>query len=162
MFRGMGPGGAFSTFELKPKHVFWGVWYSPHECFRGCAPIAYGFERTPHLAASRALDEAGPNALQLPSQLAERFWRKFIWRIRQKDRVEIGTRVLTPPAHPIPPSVHPCLQFLGLPHAATVIDVRSAFRQRVIVVHPDQGGDHQQFIQLKAAYDEALALVESG
>ncbi|HEY0137653.1 MAG TPA: DnaJ domain-containing protein [Nannocystis sp.] len=47
-------------------------------------------------------------------------------------------------------------QVLGVDTGATVEQIRAAFRQRVLVTHPDHGGDPDAFRQLRAAYDEAL------
>jgi hypothetical protein len=35
-------------------------------------------------------------------------------------------------------------------------DVRAAYRDKVLVVHPDRGGDKADFIRLKEAYDQAV------
>lgn len=48
-------------------------------------------------------------------------------------------------------------QTLGVPQSATVEQIRAAYRQRALVVHPDHGGDPEAFRALRAAYDEALA-----
>ena len=46
---------------------------------------------------------------------------------------------------------------LGVETTATVEQIRAAYRQRALAVHPDRGGDAEAFRALKAAYDEALA-----
>lgn len=47
-------------------------------------------------------------------------------------------------------------QVLGVDTHATVEQIRAAFRQRVLVTHPDHGGDPEAFRTLRHAYDEAL------
>lgn len=44
---------------------------------------------------------------------------------------------------------------LGLPPTASQADVRSAYRERLKTVHPDQGGDVEEFRRLREAYDVA-------
>ena len=39
---------------------------------------------------------------------------------------------------------------------ATLGDIKSAFRARAKIVHPDLGGDVDAFRELKRAYEEAL------
>ena len=54
-----------------------------------------------------------------------------------------------------------CFAQLGLDFPASQAQVKAAFRQRAKVVHPDQGGDHESFLRLKAAYELALRLCDS-
>ena len=44
---------------------------------------------------------------------------------------------------------------LGLPAGAGVEDVREAYRRKVKEVHPDHGGDEEQFKQVREAYTTA-------
>ena len=44
---------------------------------------------------------------------------------------------------------------LGLPRSASAEDVKRAFRAKAYVVHPDRGGDHQEFCALNAAWRTA-------
>lgn len=44
---------------------------------------------------------------------------------------------------------------LGLPAGAPMEDVRDAYRQRVKNVHPDQGGDEDEFKRVREAYTTA-------
>lgn len=44
---------------------------------------------------------------------------------------------------------------LGLPATADVAEVRRAYRERVKEVHPDQGGDEDEFRRIREAYDTA-------
>jgi hypothetical protein len=51
------------------------------------------------------------------------------------------------------------LTALGLTASANEADVRRAFRRLAVVTHPDRGGSTAAFIQLKANFDKALAVV---
>lgn len=56
-------------------------------------------------------------------------------------------------AEPEPGSIW---QVLGVEANASVAQIRAAFRQRALVVHPDHGGDPEAFRALGRARDEAL------
>lgn len=51
-----------------------------------------------------------------------------------------------------------CFAKLQLDFPASTKAVRSAYRQLVRQVHPDHGGDHNDFLALQAAYEQALRL----
>jgi hypothetical protein len=53
----------------------------------------------------------------------------------------------------------PCLESLGLTFPCTEQDVAEAYRQRVKRLHPDRGGDLQQFLRLQKHFEQALHLV---
>ncbi|WP_235853556.1 J domain-containing protein [Halosimplex salinum] len=44
---------------------------------------------------------------------------------------------------------------LGVPSTATLEEVKSAYRQKVKEVHPDQGGDEDEFKRVREAYTTA-------
>ena len=44
---------------------------------------------------------------------------------------------------------------LGVPATATLDEVKSAYRQKVKEVHPDQGGDEDDFKRVREAYTTA-------
>ena len=48
-----------------------------------------------------------------------------------------------------------CLAVLGLLPPVTTEDVKQAYMARARVLHPDRGGDPQEFILLQKAFDEA-------
>lgn len=48
-------------------------------------------------------------------------------------------------------------EVLGVGPHATIDEIRTAFRQRALVTHPDRGGDPDAFRALRRAHDEALA-----
>lgn len=45
---------------------------------------------------------------------------------------------------------------LGLPLAATVDEIKAAYRRKAINAHPDRGGDHAVMVRLNAAYEAAV------
>jgi hypothetical protein len=59
---------------------------------------------------------------------------------------------------PDPEEVHPTIQAfgeLGLPQSASLDEVKSAYRERVKEVHPDHGGDEDEFKRVREAYTTA-------
>lgn len=50
-------------------------------------------------------------------------------------------------------------QVLGVSERATLTEVKSAFRAKAKLGHPDLGGDAAAFRELKRAYDEAVSRV---
>jgi DnaJ domain len=49
---------------------------------------------------------------------------------------------------------------LGVPSNCTREELKEAFRAKVVSAHPDLGGDESRFIELRTAYDRALAALE--
>ncbi|WP_337175522.1 DnaJ domain-containing protein [Paludisphaera sp.] len=45
---------------------------------------------------------------------------------------------------------------LGLPLAASLDDIKAAYRRAAIRAHPDRGGDHAVMVRLNAAYEAAV------
>lgn len=52
----------------------------------------------------------------------------------------------------------PCLATLGLTPPVTADQVNRAFRERSFKVHPDHGGSAAEFVALRKARDEAMAI----
>jgi hypothetical protein len=53
-----------------------------------------------------------------------------------------------------------CLHVLGISWPCTVTDVREAYRRLVKSAHPDGGGNHDGFLALQAAYEQALRMYQ--
>jgi hypothetical protein len=53
----------------------------------------------------------------------------------------------------------PCLEALDLSLPCTEEQVLAAYRRRVKELHPDHGGDLQQFLRLQKHFEQALHLV---
>ena len=54
-----------------------------------------------------------------------------------------------------------CLQSLGLKLPCTEAEVLAAYREKAKTLHPDRGGDLQQFLHLQQQFEQALQLVRS-
>jgi hypothetical protein len=51
-----------------------------------------------------------------------------------------------------------CLKILHLSWPCTITEVQETYKKMVRSAHPDGGGSHEQFIELQAAYEQALKL----
>lgn len=51
-----------------------------------------------------------------------------------------------------------CLEVLHLSWPCTVTEVQEAYRKLVKSAHPDGGGNHDKFLELQAAYEQALRI----
>jgi len=60
-----------------------------------------------------------------------------------------------PSRRPTPTPDEAAYAVLGLPEGASEDAVRRAYRERVKEVHPDQGGDEEEFRRVRKAYDAA-------
>ncbi|HEX9923665.1 MAG TPA: DnaJ domain-containing protein [Anaerolineae bacterium] len=55
-----------------------------------------------------------------------------------------------------------CFRQLNLTFPSTLAEVKAAYRKLAKQAHPDQGGSHEQFLALQAAYEQALRLCRYG
>jgi hypothetical protein len=53
-----------------------------------------------------------------------------------------------------------CFARLQLTYPCTVDEVKTAYRRLARQAHPDQGGSHEEFLALRAAYEQALQLCQ--
>lgn len=62
---------------------------------------------------------------------------------------------------PAPSPQHPeCLSILGLLPPVTLEDVKQAYLAKAMTMHPDRGGDRDQFVRLQKAFEEANEFVK--
>jgi hypothetical protein len=52
-----------------------------------------------------------------------------------------------------------CIQALGLRLPCSTDDVLAAYRQKVKVMHPDRGGNRQEFLRLQRHFEQAMGLL---
>jgi hypothetical protein len=60
------------------------------------------------------------------------------------------------------PSGIPSVAFatLGLPTAASLAEIKVAYRRRAFLLHPDRGGDYAAMVALNVAYEDAIWYAE--
>lgn len=91
------------------------------------------------------------------------------WNARQPDASLWSTPEPAAPPRPERPREHdrprpppaarqlpPCLSVLGLRLPCSEADVRAAWKRLAARAHPDQGGDHETFVAITRARDEAI------
>ncbi|MCG6368729.1 DnaJ domain-containing protein [Vibrio fluvialis] len=49
-----------------------------------------------------------------------------------------------------------CYTVLGVKFPSTIRDVKKAYKRLALINHPDKGGDHHTFIQVKTAYEQCM------
>lgn len=61
-------------------------------------------------------------------------------------------------ALPAPADSMPWYNVLGLSPGATAFEINEAYRNLAKKTHPDAGGEHEEFLRIKQAYDQAREL----
>lgn len=132
----------FAVASVGGRRWYWVVWPAPRQLGsrRPTSHLAHGYERTKAAAVARALEAGGAKALCVAARYA-REYHHFNERLSQY--------ALQPP---------PCLARLNLTFPCTAADVRRAYRKMAKRLHPDQGGQAEEFLALQTAYEQALAL----
>ncbi len=134
---------------------FWAAWWTGAPSY---APFrkpdgSNGGSRTREAALAEAERVAGRHL-----SLIEPYWAR------------VFNRMLRGEAPPPPPSARPprpvraavgepasAWSVLGLAPAATLVEIKRAYRQRALAAHPDRGGDADAFRALTDAYQKLLA-----
>lgn len=89
-------------------------------------------------------------------EIAQCIWRRVYWYMScpaQQTKQQESKRA-------VPIWLQSDYQMLELPDRATLQDVKSAYRRLSKVYHPDLGGTHDGFIQLKKSYEHVASWVE--
>ncbi len=145
---------------LGPERYFWVVFQDTrHAAYDPRAappePIAQGYAATEMAARIAAETVAGRGALEYPPQYARDFHRHQS-RWKQAGRRGEATERQRDEALPA------CFAALGLGSNATPAEIKQAYRRLSRRLHPDQGGDHEAFIRLQNAYEQALRWAGEG
>ena len=136
-----------------------GGWVSvPHRVVKKSQKYVY-VERQPYQAEARSgtwLDAAGP-VIRLNRALLETEGYTLAPVIDIDDPL-----FFTTPYQARTGQTLACFSHLGLAPACTTAEVKAAYRRLVKRVHPDQGGSHDEFLRLQAAYEQALRICQAG
>ena len=137
--------------KTKRRRYLWCAWWSDApraDPFR--PPDAWnGGSRTEEEAFEEAQATAGMSLSPIESRWAGAWLRVRGGLPPFPKRVP---RVSSLEPKPIDPHV-----VLGIPAGASLEELRTGFRARALLLHPDQGGDVAAFIALKRAYDTLSA-----
>ena len=141
--------GVFALARTKRKRFLWCAWWTAEpraSPFR--PPDAWGGGAHTREAAQALAERAAGRPLSPVDDHWAGAWKRHL----------AGREPFPRPAARVaqgPVGVDP-FQVLGLTSAATLEEVRLAFRQRALAMHPDQGGSATEFIALKRAYDSIV------
>jgi DnaJ domain len=140
-----------SITRTKRRRFLWCAWWSRAPTVEPFAPpdAWNGGARTEEEALAEASLRAGMPLARIEGRWAGAWMRARAGRppfVRRPARVES--------AAPRPIDPH---DVLGVPVGATLAQLKARFRERAIVLHPDQGGDAAAFMALKRAYDTLAA-----
>jgi hypothetical protein len=137
--------------RTKRRRYLWCAWWSGAPCaepFR--APDAWkGGARSEQDAVLEAQDVAGMSLSPTESR-----WAGAWLRVRDglPPFPERASRAASVGPKPIDPHA-----VLGVAIGAPIDELRTQFRARALLLHPDHGGDASAFIALKRAYDTLSA-----
>ncbi|WP_165251520.1 DnaJ domain-containing protein [Paludisphaera soli] len=76
--------------------------------------------------------------------------------LRRRDREEEAARARARAALWSPTGPTAAFDTLGLFGAASLAEIKAAYRRKAVQLHPDRGGDHAAMVQLNAAYEAAV------
>ena len=148
---------AVSIAPTRRRRFLWAAWWTapPASAPFRRPDASGGGARTYAEALQQAERAAGRPLVEVEGRWARAWARVLMGQPAFPERAGEGA---TAAARPLPPRpVHASIwQVLGVEPRATLEQIRAAFRRRVLVVHPDHGGDPEAFRSLRAAYDEAL------
>lgn len=147
---------AVSIAPTKRRRFLWAAWWTAaptREPFRK-PDASEGGARTRDEALRHAEKAAGRALVEIEPQWA-RAWARVLMGLPPFTQPAADTTTAAPRASREPTTS--IWQLLGLTPHATIAEIRTAFRQRALVTHPDHGGDPEAFRALRHAHDEALA-----
>jgi len=85
--------------------------------------------------------------------MIEPYWARAWSRVLRGER---APKRPAPRTRPPRPSVRSAWEQLGLATGSSLAEVKTAFRQRALVAHPDHGGDADEFRELFRAYERLV------
>lgn len=152
----------FSVVPTKRRRYLWAAWWTgapEREPFRK-PDASSGGARTREEARAEAERAAGQTLVEIDGRWAGAWVRVLRgdapWPKPRAPREEGAPGEGQSP--PAPAGSKPwALGVLGLAAGASAADVKRAFRAMALRMHPDHGGDAAGFVELKRAYDVALA-----
>lgn len=145
-----------SITKTKRRRFFWAAWWSgPPTRVPFKKPDAEGGGVATLEEALLAAEEKAEQPLTMIDPLWARAWIRIIrgdeaWP--SKASREPSRPAAEPRSEVEPGSLW---ELLGITREATEVELKAAFRKRVLEAHPDQGGDTETFRRLLRAHEEA-------
>lgn len=110
------------------------------------------------ITAKQIVVEHGTTRIVLKREVMERMGKQYHSRFHEYFYAEKPPRE-QPRSYTYTPGLDlTCINMLGLSWPCSKADVRRAYKRLALTMHPDRGGSHGAFIQLKTAHDQALRL----
>jgi hypothetical protein len=163
------PPGVVSVTTTKRRRYMWCAWFTAEptrDPFR--KPDAFSGGARSEAEAIRQAERAAGR----PLRLIDPVWARAWIRVQAGQAPWVEKKARARPEEPPPDErtkkrrryvphvaergLDP-FQILGVPAAASIDDIRRAFRKLALLTHPDRGGDAEAFIRITWARDEALA-----
>lgn len=156
----------FSVVPTRRRRFLWAAWWTgppEREPFRK-PDASSGGARDREDARAQAERAAGQKLVEIDGRWAGA-WVRVLRGDPPWPRPAAPREEGSPGGAPIPPppagSKPWALGVLGLAAGASPADVKRVFRALALRTHPDHGGDSAAFVELKRAYDVALAAATS-
>lgn len=139
-----------SVTVTQRRRYFWAAWWTGEPCESPFRPpdASNGGLKTMEEALAQAEQKA-----ERYLALVEPYWARAWTRVLRGER---------PPKKPVAkirierPIVRSAWEHLGLTPKATLAEVKAAFRARALVLHPDHGGDPDEFRELYRIYERLV------
>jgi hypothetical protein len=143
-----------SITPTQRRRFFWAAWWtgSPqHSPFRR-PDASNGAARTMEEALAEAQRAAGRNLVVI-----EPYWARAWTRVlRGEAPPPLPHAQPRPIKHTEPRRPRSAWSILGLEPGATITEVKRAFRKCALDTHPDRGGDAEDFLEVRRAYEKLI------
>ena len=143
-----------SVTVTQRRRFFWAAWWTSEPRAAPFSPpdASNGGCKTMEAALAEAEARAGRYLV-----LIEPYWARAWSRVLRGERPP--PRPVLPAERPPRTSVRSAWERLGLRAGASLAEVKTAFRQRALLAHPDQGGDADEFRELHRAYERLISRI---
>jgi hypothetical protein len=148
-----------SIAGTRRRRFHWAAWWSTPPCRHPFAkPDAHG-------GGARSFEQARADAEEAIGRsitIIEPHWARAWSRVMQGERPwgRMPKTSKAPEASTPLAASTPWWQVLGVPRRSTLVEARRAYRQLVLVHHPDRGGDGDTFRRIHLAYQSACRALE--
>ncbi len=151
-----------SIAPTKRRRFLWAAWWTgapARDPFRK-PDASSGGARTREEARLEAERAAGRSLVEIEPRWARAWARVLLGQPPWIDRAGAPAEASAAGTRRRADAGRSPLAVLGLAPAATVDEIKRAYRKRALETHPDRGGDAEAFRGVHRAYEQALARTE--
>ena len=142
--------GVFALAKTKRKRFLWCVWWTGEPTAKPFRPPdAWGGGAYTREEAQALAERAAARPLTPIDDHWAGAWKRVVAGMEPFPKRVPSSR--SEPAISVDPYV-----VLGMTSAATLAEVRLAFRKKALEHHPDQGGDTESFLAARKAYESIV------